>query len=269
MIFRLILLSTICAMLAGCRAEKPVDEPRTDPGFDRPAAVPAREYGYRVQAIFPHDVNAFTQGLVVHDGAFLESTGQYGFSSLRRVAIKTGKVDRIEKIDARYFGEGMTVLNGRIYMLTYLNQQGFIFDASTLRKISEFTYFGEGWGLTTDGSRLYMSNGTSSITVHDPEGFRVVRSISITFNGNPVTNLNELEWVQGEIWANVWQTDKIVRINPETGIVTGIIDVSGILPNAKRTPTTDVFNGIAWDSTNGRIYVTGKNWPSVFQIEIF
>ncbi|MBU3698810.1 MAG: glutaminyl-peptide cyclotransferase [Candidatus Kapabacteria bacterium] len=255
-------------MLAGCSTERPADEPRTDPGAERPAAVPARDYTYKVIETYPHDVNAFTQGLVVQDGAFLESTGQYGFSSLRRVSIKTGKVERIEKIDARYFGEGMTVLNGRVYMLTYLNQQGFIFDVKTLRKIGEFSYFGEGWGLTNDGSRLYMSNGTSVISVHDPDGFRVLRSINVTLNGNPVLNLNELEWINGEIWANVWQTEKILRISPETGIVTGVIDMAGILPTSSKTPTTDVFNGIAWDSAHGRVYVTGKNWPSVFQIEV-
>lgn len=257
-------------MLAGCSTERPADEPRTDPVAERTASAPAPaiDYTYKVVETYPHDVNAFTQGLVVHDGAFLESTGQYGFSSLRRVSIKTGKIERIEKIDARYFGEGMTVLNGRVYMLTYLNQQGFIFDVKTLRKLGEFSYFGEGWGLTTDGTRLYMSNGTSTISVHDPEGFRVVRSINVTLNGNPVLNLNELEWINGEIWANVWQADRIIRINPETGVVTGVINMTGILPESRRTPTTDVFNGIAWDSARGHIYVTGKNWPNVFQIEV-
>lgn len=265
---RLLFHSIICATLLGCAAEKPLEEPKSAPEASAPVAPPAREYGYQVVNRYPHDVNAFTQGLVVHKGAFLETTGQYGFSSLRRVTIKTGSVDRLEKIDARYFGEGMTVLNGRVYVLTYLNQKGFVFDESTLRKTGEFSYFGEGWGLTTDGVHLYMSNGTSTISVHEPENFRTIRTIGATLNGNPISNLNELEWINGEIWANVWMTDKIVRIDPTTGLVTGVVDMAGLLPPSERTASTDVLNGIAWDSTHARLYVTGKNWPTVFEITV-
>ncbi|HBB24914.1 MAG TPA: glutamine cyclotransferase, partial [Bacteroidetes bacterium] len=137
-----------------------------------------------------------------------------------------------------------------------------------LQKIGEFSYFGEGWGLTTDGTHLYMSNGTNTISVHDPEGYRTLRTIGVTMDGNPVANLNELEWIKGEIWANVWQSEKILRIDPSTGRVTGVVDMSGLLPASQRTATTDVLNGIAWDPTNDHLYVTGKNWPSVFRIEI-
>lgn len=261
-------LSIICAMLIGCSTEKPAEEPKTIAETPASAAAPVRQYSFSVVETYPHDVNAFTQGLVVNNGAFLESTGQYGFSSLRRVAIRTGKVSRLEKIDARYFAEGMTVLKGRIYVLTYLNQKGFIYDEASLQKIGEFSYFGEGWGLTTDGTHLYMSNGSNTISVHDPEGYRTLRTIGVTMDGNPVANLNELEWIKGEIWANVWQTEKILRIDPSTGRVTGVVDMSGLLPASKRTATTDVLNGIAWDANNDHLYVTGKNWPSVFRIEI-
>ncbi|MFN4908507.1 MAG: glutaminyl-peptide cyclotransferase [Bacteroidota bacterium] len=261
-------LSIICAMLIGCSTEKPAEEPKTIAETPASAPAPVRQYSFSVVETYPHDVNAFTQGLVVNNGAFLESTGQYGFSSLRRVAIRTGKVSRLEKIDARYFAEGMTVLKGRIYVLTYLNQKGFIYDEASLQKIGEFSYFGEGWGLTTDGTHLYMSNGSNTISVHDPEGYRTLRTIGVTMDGNPVANLNELEWIKGEIWANVWQTEKILRIDPSTGRVTGVVDMSGLLPASKRTATTDVLNGIAWDANNDHLYVTGKNWPSVFRIEI-
>lgn len=254
-------------MLIGCSTEKPVDE-RPDPKTPPPSVPSARRYGYRILETLPHDVGAFTQGLVVDNGVFLESTGQYGFSSIRRVAIKTGKVQQKESIDARYFGEGIALLKGRIYMLTWLNQQGFIFNARTLKQEGTFTYAGEGWGLTTDGASLFLSNGTSTITVHDPEGFRRTRSIEVTLDGSPVGNLNELEWIGGEIWANVWQTETIVRIDPATGRVTGVIDMTGILPQEARTPTTDVMNGIAFDPVSNHIYVTGKHWPSIFRIEI-
>ncbi len=265
---RVLLVSIICATLIGCSTEKPAEEPK--PRTDAPAtiAAPVRRYGFTVIETYPHDVNAFTQGLIVNNGAFLETTGQYGFSSLRRVSIRSGKVGRFEKIDARYFAEGMTVLKGRIYVLTYLNQKGFIYDETSMEKIGEFSYFGEGWGLTNDGTHLYMSNGTSTISVHDPEGYRTLRTIGVTMDGNPVVNLNELEWINGEIWANVWQAEKILRIDPSTGHVTGLVDMTGLLPASKRTATTDVLNGIAWDPKNDYIYVTGKNWPSVFRIEI-
>ena len=267
MLTRLIYCSIICAMLLSCTTEKPAEQhvPSKTP---QPAVAGAVRQGYRVVQILPHDPGAFTQGLVVHDGHFLESTGQYGFSSLRRVAIRNGVVKQKEPIDARYFGEGITVLKGRVYMLTWLNQQGFIYDAKTLKRVDDFSYSGEGWGLTTDGTRLYMSNGTSTITVHDPAGFRRIRSIDVMLDGSPLGNLNELEWVHGEIWANVWQTEQIARIDPTSGRVIALIDMTGILPPGSRTPSTDVMNGIAWDSTTKSIYVTGKHWPSIFKIDV-
>lgn len=254
-------------MLVACSAER-ADDVR-QPATEQPAAEPgAQRYGYRVAESLPHDDQAFTQGLVVYKGAFLESTGQYGFSSLRRAKILTGAVQRSEKIDARYFAEGITVLNDRVYMLTWLNQQGFIYDAKTLAKVGDFSYQGEGWGLTTDGTHLYMSNGTSTISVHDPNGFRRIRTFDVLLDGVPLNNLNELEWINGEIWANVWQSETVVRINPTTGRVAGVIDFSGILPQSARTPSTDVMNGIAWDSSSKQLYVTGKHWPNVYRVVV-
>lgn len=267
MLTRPIYCSIICAMLLSCSTEKPVEQKEATP-TPSPGVAGAARQGYRVLQTLPHDVGAFTQGLVVHDGVFLESTGQYGFSSLRRVTIRTGAVKQKESIDARYFSEGIAVLKGRVYMLTWLNQQGFIYDARTLKKIGSFAYTGEGWGITTDGTSLYMSNGTSTISIHDPDGFRRLRTIEVTLNGSPLNNLNELEWIRGEIWANVWQTETIVRIDPSTGRVTSVIDLAGILSQDARTSTTDVMNGIAWDSLSNSIYVTGKHWPSIFKIDV-
>lgn len=267
MLTRLIYSSIICAMLLSCTTEKPAEQ-QAPPNVPKPALAGALRQGYRVLLTLPHDPGSFTQGLVVHNGQFLESTGQYGFSSLRRVAIGTGDVKQKESVDARYFGEGIAVLKGRVYMLTWLNQQGFVYDAKTLNKVDDFTYSGEGWGLTTDGTNLYMSNGTSTIGVHDPAGFRRIRSIDVTLDGAPLGNLNELEWIRGEIWANVWQTEQIVRIDPTSGRVVAVIDMAGILPPSARTPSTDVMNGIAWDSVSNAVYVTGKHWPSVFKIEV-
>jgi glutamine cyclotransferase len=162
----------------------------------------------------------------------------------------------------------MTVLNGKAYMITWLNQSGFIYDAHTLKELDKFSYAGEGWGLTNDGKNLIMSNGSNVLSVIDPKTFAVVRSISVTQSGSLVSQLNELEWIEGEIWANIWQSDRIVRIDPSSGKVTGVIDLTGILPNSSRNATTDVLNGIAYDSAAKAIYVTGKNWPSMFQIRV-
>lgn len=254
-------------MLVACSTER-ADDLRQPPSKENAIEPGAQRYGYRVAEVLPHDDQAFTQGLVVYKGAFLESTGQYGFSSLRRAAIKNGVVQRSEKVDARYFAEGIAVLQDRVYMLTWLNQQGFIYDAKTLAKVGDFTYQGEGWGLTTDGIHLYMSNGTSTISVHDPNGFRRIRSFDVLLDGVPLNNLNELEWIHGEIWANVWQSETVVRINPTTGRVVGVVDFSGILPQSDRSPSTDVMNGIAWDSVSQHLYVTGKHWPKVFRVEV-
>lgn len=263
---RLGFISILCAILFGCTAknEPPVDMARET--STQPA--PARELKYSCITRLPHDAEAFTQGLEVYNGAFLESTGQYGSSSIRHVEIKSGKVLKKSMIDRAYFGEGITQLNNTIYMLTWLNQKGLMFDAKTLRQTGSFTYSGEGWGVTNDGKYLYMSNGTSVITVLDPSTWTVVRTIPVTLDGMAVSQLNELEWIEGQIWANVWQSDRVVRIAPSTGYVTGVMDLTGILPSNERTPTTDVLNGLAWDSTHKTLFVTGKNWPAIFELSV-
>jgi glutamine cyclotransferase len=227
------------------------------------------EYTYAVVAAHPHDPAAFTQGLVsLGNDTLLEGTGQPGRSSLRRVELTTGNVLKRVNLPAPYFGEGITVLGDRIYQLTWQHQKGFIYDLTTFAPLGDFTYSGEGWGLTTDGHSLILSDGTATIRFLNPETFAVTRTIDVTLDGRPIPRLNELEFIEGEIVANIWQTHSIVRINPSTGRVTAVIDLTGILPATDRTADTDVLNGIAYDATTKRLFVTGKNWPHLFEIKL-
>ena len=225
---------------------------------------------FSLQAVksFPHDRGAFTQGLVVEDGKFIEGTGLNGKSSLRRVVIETGAVEKKVDLSNEYFGEGLTVFKGKIYQLTWKNKMGFIYDAATFKKLGTFPYTGEGWGLTHDDTSLILSDGTNIIRFLDPETFKVTRSIEVFNQGSPENNLNELEYIKGEIYANIWQTDFIARIDPKTGKILGLIDCTGLLSDTERQPGTDVLNGIAYDEKNDRLYFTGKNWPRVFQVEL-
>ena len=225
----------------------------------------------RIVARLPHDTMAFTQGLLVYRGHLLESTGLEGRSSLREVDATTGRVLRRAELPSTEFGEGIAVLDGRIYQLTWKSHQGLVYDARTFAPVDSFRYDGEGWGLTTDGTRLYMSDGTSTIRVVDPTGFRVVRTIRVTEAEQPVHMLNELEWVKGELWANVYWTGLIARIDPESGRIVGWVDVRRLLPEAESKRLDDrggVANGIAYDSSSATLLVTGKYWPSVFQIDV-
>lgn len=264
---RLLATITIGCVVMSCTTEKPA--PSTDASATnatKGSAPLATHLRFQIVATLPHDTMAFTQGLQVVNGMFVESTGQYGTSSIRHVNIKTGKVLKRTDLEPRFFGEGMTVLQGKAYMLTWLNQQGFIYDASTLKEIGTFRYSGEGWGLTNDGTHLIMSNGSNTITFLDPLNARVVKSIDVVLDGAPLRELNELEYIDGEIWANVWRQDVIVRIDPATGVVRSVVDCSGLLPLTEHTPSTDVLNGIAFDSVSKKLYVTGKNWPHVYEI---
>jgi glutaminyl-peptide cyclotransferase len=225
----------------------------------------------RVVARLPHDTMAFTQGLLVYRGHLLESTGLEGRSSLREVDAATGRVLRRAELPGTEFGEGIAVLDGRIYQLTWKSHRGLVYDARTLAPVDSFRYDGEGWGLTTDGAQLYLSDGTSTIRVVDPNGFRVVRTIHVKEAEQPVHMLNELEWVKGELWANVYWTGLIARIDPGSGDVVGWVDVRRLLPEALSKRLDDrggVANGIAYDSSSAKLLVTGKYWPSVFQIDI-
>jgi glutaminyl-peptide cyclotransferase len=221
-----------------------------------------------IVATYPHDPDAFTQGLFIHGGLLYESTGQIGRSSLRRVELDTGDVQQQADIEPPYFGEGSVRFGDRIFMLSWVSETGFIFDADTFERIGTFSYPGEGWGLTHDGSRLVLSDGSARLRYLDPGTLEQTGTLDVTLNGRPVRRLNELEWVDGEIWANVWQSTMIVRIDPGTGSVTGLIDLEDIVPDSLEGSRDAVANGIAWDAATGRIYVTGKLWPVLHEIRI-
>jgi len=221
----------------------------------------------RVVAVYPHDPSAFTQGLAVTDGRIYEGTGQFGSSSVRRIEIATGQVELIVPLNQEYFGEGITIFNGRLYQLTWQSHMGFIYELETLNVLDTFRYSGEGWGLTHDGEHLIVSDGSSSIRFLDPETFAVLKRLDVRENARPVTQLNELEYIDGEVWANVWREDRIARISPISGEILGWIDLRGLYPRSARG-TEDVLNGIAFDPNTGRLFVTGKNWPQLFEIEI-
>lgn len=227
---------------------------------------PPVRYRYKVVKTMPHDAAAFTQGLEYRDGVFYEGTGLKGQSTLRRVKPDTGQVLQKMDVHPTYFGEGITVLKDRILQLTWTHGLGFIYDRKTLKLTGQFHYPGEGWGLTADDKAIYMSDGTSQIRVWDPTTLKEIRRINVRNGNTPIDQLNELEFINGEIWANVWQTDYIVRISPTDGRVTGIIDMRGLLDS--KSGQEDVLNGIAYDAATKRIFVTGKLWPKIYQIEV-
>jgi glutamine cyclotransferase len=231
-----------------------------------PEAVPT--YSYKIKNVWPHDRRAYTQGLIFLDGILWESTGQYGSSSLRKVELKTGKVIKQIAVPPQYFAEGMTVFHNKVFQLTWQEQKGFIYDPATFQKQGEFAYSGEGWGLTHDGESLIMSDGTNQIRFLDPSTLRTTRTISVFDAGVPLHQLNELEYIDGEIYANIWQTDRIVKIDPKSGKILGWIDLSGLLKTKDRSGEEDVLNGIAYDAAGKRLFVTGKMWPKLFEIEI-
>lgn len=226
-------------------------------------------YGYRVKNVYPHDPAAFTQGLYWHDGYLWESTGLEGQSQMRKVRLETGEVVMSTDLAGQYFGEGAAYLDGKIYQLTWENGMAFVYDPATLARTGQFRYPGQGWGLTTDDKMLYMSDGSSRITLVDPADFSRKRSITVRMGRTTKREINELEWIDGKIWANIYLTDQIVIIDPATGNIEGTIDLSGLLSPEDRTADTDVLNGIAHDHATGRIFVTGKKWPKLFEIEIF
>lgn len=232
------------------------------------ATAPVPFYTYEVVNTYPHDPGAFTQGLVFLDGVLFESTGLNGQSSLRKVDLKTGGVLKKIDVPAEYFAEGLAVLGDKAYQLTWQSHKGFVYDRDSFQLEKEFSYDGEGWGLATDGQWLILSDGTDQIRFLDPATFAVKRTIAVRFQGNPVNQLNELEYVKGEIFANVWQSDFVVRIDPASGRVTGVIDFTSLLAPQDRTPQTDVLNGIAYDPATDRLFVTGKRWPKLFEVRL-
>jgi glutamine cyclotransferase len=225
-------------------------------------------YGFEVVQSWPHDPHAFTQGLVFRNGRLYEGTGMNGESSLREVELATGAVLRRRDLARQYFGEGLAFFGGRLFQLTWRSHVGFIYDATTFQPTGQFSYTGEGWGLTDDGTSLILSDGTSTLRFLDPTTFAVLRTVKVNDAGREVSELNELEYVNGEVYANVWRKDLIARIDPATGNVKGWIDLTGLLAPEDRTGREDVLNGIAYDAANDRLFVTGKRWPRLFQIRV-
>lgn len=234
-------------------------------GLSACSASSPRQYGVTVVREYPHDRAAYTQGLFFHNGGLYESTGQNGETSLRTVDLESGKVLRKLEFDRKYFGEGSVIFDGRLYMLTWTNRVAFVYDAESLKYIKTCAYPREGWGLTTDGKQLIASDGSAYLYFMDAD-FQVKRKLKVTMNDRPVRLLNELEWIDGKIWANVYTTDMIVIINPNSGKVEGVVDCTGLLPNSLRRKDTDVLNGIAVNDK--KIYLTGKNWPKLYEIRL-
>ena len=223
---------------------------------------------YEVIQTYPHDPGAFTQGLIIHEGFFYESTGLYGQSSLRKVVIESGEVLQQSDLPSEYFGEGLTIWEDNLVQLTWRENVGFVYDLADFSLKDQFTYSTEGWGLTHNGSDLIKSDGSATLFFLDPETYQITDRITVTYRNDPVNRLNELEFINGEIFANIWQTDNIVRIDPQTGNVLSWIDLAGILAEDSTTANTDVLNGIAYEAETNRLFVTGKNWPFVFEIRL-
>ena len=241
-----------------------------DPAFriiaQDPNEIPV--YTYEVVKVYPHNSGAFTQGLLFSNGELFESTGLNGQSSLRKVDLTTGLTLKRVDVPDLYFAEGLTILGDQLYQLTWQSQKGFIYDLETFELEGEFAYEGEGWGLTTDGRWLILSDGTHRIRFLDPKSFDVHRTIEVMAGDKPIQRLNELEYIDGEIYANVWRTDVVVRVDPSDGKVTGVIDLAGLLPQQDRRPDTDVLNGIAYRGEKDRLFVTGKRWHKLFEVRL-
>ncbi|GAB2591136.1 glutaminyl-peptide cyclotransferase [Dyella jejuensis] len=232
------------------------------------SAIPV--YGYTVVRSYPHDTRAYTEGFFYRNGYFYEGTGNVGESSVRKVDIKTGKVLQQAELPPPDYGEGIVAWKNRLIELTWQSHHGFIYDLNTFKRIGQFDYPGEGWALTANDQQLYMTDGTPTIRVLDPRTLKQTGKIDVTAEGKPVANLNELEWVKGQIYANVWLTHVIVRIDPASGKVVGVINLTGLGPKPGETvdPDNDVLNGIAYDARHDRLFVTGKRWPLIYEITL-
>lgn len=231
-------------------------------------AETARQLSYEVVNSYPHDPDAYLQGLVWYDNGFYESTGLYGHSTLRRVEFPSGKVVKSINLDPSLFGEGLALVGDHLIQLTWQAHRGFVYDRESFKLVREFTYDTEGWGLAYDGKNLILSDGSSTLTYLDPQTYQPLRKLQVTMNGRPITELNELEFIDGQIWSNVWQTDLILLIDPATGQVRSFLNLKGIRPASERKGSEDVLNGIAYDSEHKRIFVSGKLWPRLFEIKV-
>lgn len=253
-------MRTIAAAAALVVLALTIPEPLSGQGGGTPVL------GYDVVRSYPHDPEAFTQGLIVLDGVFYESTGLHGRSSLRKVRIETGEVLQRQAVERRFFAEGLAAWGRTLIQLTWQDNLAFVYNQSTFAREDTFTYTGEGWGLTHDGKRLILSDGTSALRFLDPVTHRETGRVTVTADGRAVDLLNELEFIRGEVWANVWMTDRVAIINPSTGRLRAWLNLAGLLPAG--STGHDVLNGIAYDAARDRIYVTGKLWPRVFEIRV-
>jgi glutaminyl-peptide cyclotransferase len=254
-------LLVLCLLIAAC------------PSLIGQTLVPASanappEYTFDVIRVFPHDTSAYTQGLAYRNGYLYEGTGRNGHSSLRKLHLENGEVLQRVDLGPDYFGEGITILGDKVFQLTWTSQTGFVYDVNDFHLLRKFSYSGEGWGLATNGRELLLSDGTAEIRVLDPESFKEKRRIKVHDRATPVDQLNELEFVDGQIFANVWHSNRIARISPQTGDIVGWIDLTGLLSSVYRLEPEAVLNGIAYDPVQKRLFVTGKLWPSVFEIRL-
>lgn len=272
---QLLLFPALALALAACNSGTETKTPAADTTAPSPASSQPANLGYQLIKEYPHDTSCFTEGLQYVDGKFLESGGQYGQSNIRFSSLETGKPLKEVKLDKKYFGEGCTQLNGKIYQMTYQEKTCFVYDAATLKKLKEFNYnFGEGWGMTTDGKNLIISNGGSNIFYYDPETFKEVKRIGVSNQYGPVGKINELEFIKGFIYANIWTADQVIKINPESGSVVAVFNLEDLrgragIPQADMSSETapEVMNGIAYDSAANRIFITGKYWPKLFEVK--
>lgn len=227
-----------------------------------------REYTFKVVNVFPHDPSAFTQGLVYHDSFLYEGTGLNGRSQLRKVRLETGEVVQHENLSSEFFGEGIAIVGNRVIQLTWQSHVGFVYNLADFKLLRQFSYPGEGWGLTSHGNEIFMSDGSAEIRVLNAATLKEKRRFTVRDGATPIDQLNELEYVEGELFANIWQTDRIARISPASGKVVGWIDLTGLLSSVYRRQSDAVLNGIAYDAAHKRLFVTGKLWPSIFEIEL-
>jgi glutaminyl-peptide cyclotransferase len=254
-------------------ASASASDPTTPQSDPKPAAPksksePLAKYGYEVVHSFPHDPEAFTQGFLFENGMFYESTGLFGSSSIRRVIPQVGQILNRTDFPEKVFGEGLTLFDGKLYMLTWKTERGIVCDPTSLQQLTQFAYTGEGWGLTHDATSLIMSDGSSVLRFIDPKTFAIQRTIEVKQEGKPIDQLNELEYVKGEIYSNVWKSDTILRIDPKDGRVAAVIDLAGLHPLKPDEDIDNVLNGIAYDAAGDRLFVTGKRWPKVFEIKL-
>lgn len=265
----------LLAALALSACSKPIEEARPEPApktqaiAQTNAAIRPAIETYQIVATYPHDTGAFTQGLFFWQGILYESTGRFGQSTVRKVNLVTGEIIASRDLPPEYFGEGITRWQDKIIALTWRAGTGFVMDIETLSPLEAFSYPGEGWGITANQTQLIQSDGSHILRFLNPDTFEITGTLSVNLNGKPLRNINELEWINGEIWANVWQSDLIARIDPATGNVTAVIDFTGLFPpSARQNPNDDVLNGIAYDAETGRLFITGKHWPGLYEITV-